>query len=256
MCMNLSFRAAILLGIGVAFPATSGRVLAGEPATPPLPGSAPTANPTQTAAPTINIETSVYDFGKVLCGETVKHDYVVKNTGAGTLIISNVQSSCGCTTATNTSKEISPGKQGLISIEFHTANFSGPVKKTLAVTSNDPNKPLVNIQVKGTVWKPIEVTPPAASFMSRLDSPTNEIRVVHILNQQDQPLILSPPQSNQRTVGVELKTNHIGKEYEVLVRLVPPLGAGNTFAQITLKTSSPQMPVLTIPVFAVAQVRK
>jgi len=206
--------------------------------------------------PKIQFDGPVYEFGKVLCGAVVKHDFPFRNIGDGPLVINDVHSTCGCTSATNTSKLVGPGKKGVISVEFNTLHFSGPVTKAVTVKSNDTNQPIAELQVKGTVWRPIDVTPAGATFTSRADSPSNEVRVVRIVNNQDKPLVLSALQINQKTISAELKTNEFGKEYELVVKLVPPLGAGNVFGQITLKTSSTEVPVVTVPVFALARAQK
>ncbi len=239
--------AAVCLGLAT--------VLAGESSAKDQVAKEPASQvvPTNGVGPRIHFESAVYDFGKVVCGQIVKHDFPFTNLGGGTLVISNVHSTCGCTSATNTTKSVEPGKQGVISIEFHTDHFNSAVTKVVTVSSNDTNQPIANLEVKGTVWRPIEVVPPSATFMSQTDSPTNDFRVVRILNKQDQPLVLSVSQISQRTIAAEIRTNQPGKEYELVVKLVPPLGGGNTIGQITIKTSSPQVPVLTVPVFALAQ---
>ena len=51
------------------------------------------------AGPKIQFATPIYDCGKVKSGEAVKYTYVFTNVGGATLQVSNVQVSCGCTTA-------------------------------------------------------------------------------------------------------------------------------------------------------------
>ena len=215
-----------------------------------------TASPAQrlgSAGPRIAFAETVYDFGKVVGGDVVKHSFVFTNTGNGLLIIRDVHSSCGCTVATNWSRQVEAGKTGAIPIEFHTGNFRGAIVKPVSVVSNATNQPSTTLQMKGTIWRPIELTPSSVSFGGVVDSLSNAVKVVRIVNQQDEPLTLWPPQSNRGTIAAELRTNRVGNEYELLIRLVPPMGLGNVFGQITLQTSAPKMPLLTVPVFAVAQ---
>ncbi len=253
--MKQAFWNGIALGAGAVLCLAALGLSAEEPAAAPATESASPHAPAA-AGPRIQFGAPIYGFGKVVGGDVVKHDFVFTNSGSETLVISNVTSSCGCTTATNTSKRVEPGKQGTISIEFHTSNFTGPVTKVVKVTSNDPRQPVAEIQVTGTVWRPIEIWPPTAMFLNRVASPSNEVRVLRILNKQEQPLVLSLPHVDRSTISAELRTNVIGRDYELVVKLVPPLGLGNTTAQITLKTSSPQVPLITVPVFAVAQPRR
>lgn len=95
-----------------------------------------------------------YDFGQIKGGAVVKYTYVFTNVGSSMLEISNVQASCGCTTAGEWSRQVESGKTGSIPIQFNSGNFSGHVGKTITVTCNDPKQPSVVLQIKGTIWKP------------------------------------------------------------------------------------------------------
>jgi hypothetical protein len=60
-----------------------------------------------------------------------------KNTGDAPLIISNVQSTCGCTVPSKPKEPIMPGKTGEIEIKYNMA--PGPIRKTVTVESNAVN---------------------------------------------------------------------------------------------------------------------
>src|SRR5262249_43504547 len=107
----------------------------------------------------IQFATPIYDFGRVQAGEMVKYTYIFTNIGEETLEVSNVQPSCGCTTAGDWTKSVTPGGTGKVNVQFNSANFNGPVLKTVTVTSNEKQKPVTVLQLKGTVWKPIELVP-------------------------------------------------------------------------------------------------
>jgi hypothetical protein len=111
----------------------------------------------------------------------------------------------------------------------------------------------VALQLKGAIWHPIEVTPKYPVLTHLMDAPSNSFTVVNITNKQDVPLTLSEPVSNNRRIAAELVTNRLGQDYQLILRLVPPLGSGNVFGEISLKTSVPKMPDLKISAWAVAQ---
>ena len=231
--------------------AWASNAMAAEPALPVSPATTPVAGVFD--SPRIRFAETVFDFGKAVGGEVVKHDFIFTNTGSLRLTISEVKSTCGCTATPNMSRQVEPGKTGIIPLEFYTENYSGPVAKTVTVVCNDTNQPPPALQVKGTIWRPIEVTPKYAVLSGLLDSPSNSFTIVNITNKQDEPLTLSEPVSNNRMIAAELKTNRLGQDYQLLVKLVPPLGSGNVFGEISLKTSAPKMPVLKISTWAVAQ---
>lgn len=216
-------------------------------------GSATTAAAPGAAGPRITFAEPVYDFGTVVVGDVVKHVFTFTNTGGQTLEIEEVKSSCGCTSAGAWSRRTEPGKSGTIPVEFQTGHFSGLVIKPVTVICNDTNPMAVTLQLKGIVWHPIDVLPSAATFSGVLETPTNMYRTLRITNQEERPLILGQPESNQRAIAAEITTNEPGRAYELTVRLVPPLGAGNVFGEVSIKTSSSKMPVISVPVWAIPQ---
>ncbi len=217
----------------------------------PSPASAGAAV-TNAGGPKIQFATPVYDFGKVNGGEVVKYSYIFTNTGCGLLVISNVHPSCGCTTAGEWTRQVESGQTGSIPIQFNSGNFSGPVVKTVTVTCNDPSQPTTVLQIKGTLWRPIDIMPQVAFLNLTADTPSNATSV-RIVNNLDQPVTLSDLQINTSSLAAELITNEPGKKYEVIVKTVPPWPTNNIQAQITLKTSSTQMSNLTFTAWASVQ---
>ena len=209
---------------------------------------------TNANGPHIQFATPAYDFGKVSAGELVKHAYVFTNTGNQVLEISDARPSCGCTTAGNWERRVEPGKTGSIPIQFNSANFTGPVHKTITVTCNDPRQPVTMLQLQGTVWKAIDVTPAYAIFnVTAGATQSNETRVVRIVNNTEDSLELQSPQCANHAFKAELKTIRPGKEFQVQIHTVPPLSYGTIQAPITIKTSSTNMPVITINTIAMVQ---
>ena len=82
-----------------------------------------------------------------------------KNTGDAPLIITNVQSTCGCTVPSKPTEPIMPGKTGKIDVKYNMN--PGPIRKTLTVESNAVNYPegRVPLKIKGEVIVKQEVSP-------------------------------------------------------------------------------------------------
>lgn len=80
-----------------------------------------------------------------------------KNTGDAPLIITNVQSTCGCTVPTKPTEPILPGKTGKIDVKYNMN--PGPIRKTITVESNAVNYEggKVPLKIKGTVIVPEQV---------------------------------------------------------------------------------------------------
>jgi hypothetical protein len=229
--------------------AMGGAILLAQPTSAP-PASA--AAVTNVLAPKIQFETPIYDFGRVKSGELVKHNFVFTNTGNALLIINSVNPGCGCTTIGDWTKQVEPGMTGVVPIQFNTANYNGPVIKTPSLNCNITNQPTVVMQLKGTVYKPYDVIPPVAVLNILPDSDRASV-VVTITNQTEELLMLAAPESNNRMFAAELKTNVLGKGYELTISTVPPLGMGNVQAQISLRTGWTNPP--NISVTAVANIQ-
>ncbi len=73
------------------------------------------------------------------------------NTGDAPLIITNVQSTCGCTVPSKPTEPIMPGKTGKIDVKYNMN--PGTIRKTITVESNAVNYEggKVALKIKGEV---------------------------------------------------------------------------------------------------------
>jgi hypothetical protein len=195
----------------------------------------------------------LFDFGKVNGGEVVRHDFVFTNTGTAALEITDVRPGCGCTAAGTWDRQVQPGKTGVIPLQFNSTGFSGTVTKSATVTCNDHGQSNVVLQLKSTVWKPFDVMPAMTVFNVSSESQTNEIRVVRLVSNLEEPVELSELQSTNRSLLAELKTIRPGKEFELRLTAVPPFTSNTTFETVSVKTSSPRMPLLNVNAYIMVQ---
>ncbi|MBN2347638.1 MAG: DUF1573 domain-containing protein [Bacteroidales bacterium] len=93
----------------------------------------------------------IHDFGNIK-EENGKVNYTFEftNTGKIPLIISNVKTSCGCTTPEWTSSPVIPGLKGSIDVEFNPYKRPGIFNKTISVYSN-ATIPVITLTIKGNV---------------------------------------------------------------------------------------------------------
>jgi hypothetical protein len=228
------------IGLGMA-------VAGAQPAPAPHP-AAPVAG-TNGVGPKIWFATPVYDFGRARAGEPVKYTYVFTNIGDETLILANVQPQCGCTSAGEWTKQVPPGQTGSIPIQFNTVNFNGTVSKRVTVASNDKFQPMLFLQIRGAVFRPLDMDPQLAVMNLPPDASAGSL-VITITNNTEEPLTLSEPQSNNPRFTAELKTVAPGKGYRLAVSTVPPLTPGGIQAQISMKSSWTNQPVINVTVYA------
>lgn len=223
------------------------------------PTSAPASPPAQAVkaqasglGPKIQFSTPIYDFGRVQAGEVVKHSYMFTNNGDQPLELSNVQPSCGCTTAGDWSRKVMPGQTGMVPVQFNSSHFNGAVFKTISVTSNDKQKPVTVLQLKGSIWKPLDLVPPYTVINVAPDV-SSASASVRILNNTEEPISLSTPEINSKSFSATLTSVKPGKEFQLTLASVGELKPGNIQGKVLLKTSWTNNPILEVPFWANVQ---
>ena len=227
-----------------------GTAVATAQQTSPPPGTV-TAS-TNIVGPKIQFDAPVYDFARARSGEPIKHTFVFTNTGDQLLVLNTVQPQCGCTTAGEWTRQVEPGKTGSIPIQVNTLGYNGMVVKQVTVTCNVKTQPTVFLQLKGTLYKPIDFYPPMAVINIPPDSQAGSVGVT-ITNNTAEPLMLESPESNNHSFSAQLVTNTLGKAYHLTIAVEPPLPMGSVQAQINMRTGWTNPAVLTVPVIASVQ---
>ncbi len=199
----------------------------------------------------VQFESKTFDFGRVKAGDVVDHRFVFKNTGSGPLEILKVTTACGCTAPGEWDKLVQPGQTGGIPIKFYSGSFSGEVSKSITVLSNDPDNPNVTLSIQADVWSPIEINPRSLVFQYDPGSVEGEEKDIEIINNREEPLELSPPEWQQKAFKVTLTEKVAGREFILKIATVPPVGTGTITAPITLKTSVPEQPRISVHAMAI-----
>jgi len=89
--------------------------------------------------PKMDFETKEIDFGTHNEGEILDTVFKFKNTGEAPLVITNVKTSCGCTTPYWPKKPIQPGETDEIKVRFNTNHKPGKQTKTITIHANTKN---------------------------------------------------------------------------------------------------------------------
>jgi len=97
---------------------------------------APTDSMPARPVTSIAIDSSFFDFGTVKQGVMVKRTFQFTNTGADSLVITDVKTTCGCTVPDWPKQPVPPGGKGEIKVEFNTANKAGRQLRILRVVAN------------------------------------------------------------------------------------------------------------------------
>ena len=119
------------------------------------PGSAPTlaSMPSDSLSgafrgASIYFPETTHDFGDMQQGAVSDYIFKFVNRGNSTLIIKDITTSCGCTAALIKNKEIAPGNEGEIRVQFDSSGKFGKLSRIVTVYSNDPQQ----IEKKLTIY--------------------------------------------------------------------------------------------------------
>ena len=104
------------------------------------------SNAEKVLTPNIEMLETSYNFGEIQQGESVTHDFILKNTGDADLIISAAKGSCGCTVPEWPKNPIAKGEEATIKVTFNSAGKSGKQNKTVTLVTNAiPNTKVLTI---------------------------------------------------------------------------------------------------------------
>ena len=107
-------------------------------------------NSNETYFTKMELSEAKYDFGKAKEGDTVMHEFKIRNTGDEPLLIYKAVGSCDCIVALFTTKPIMPGAEESIKVYFKTIGRKGEQFRTVNVhTNTDPAENMLTLT--GTV---------------------------------------------------------------------------------------------------------
>jgi len=85
-------------------------------------------------------DTLIHDFGTIIEGEQVVCYFEYRNDGDKELLITSVETTCGCTTPNWSREPLGPGEKRDLEIIFDTSGRSGVQRKVVTVHSNATNQ--------------------------------------------------------------------------------------------------------------------
>lgn len=113
------------------------------------------SRPVEVGTPQANVDLplATWDWGAIPARPPVVQTFPIQNTGDKPLLITNVVTSCGCTTANLSSSVIPAGQRADLAVTFDP-NFhatSGPVTRLVWLETNDPDQPVIELRMDANV---------------------------------------------------------------------------------------------------------
>jgi len=91
--------------------------------------------------PYIKFAEKSHEFPDIYEGDSVKYVFKFTNDGVAPLILSDVVTTCGCTTPKWTKDPVLPGGKGEIPVGFKSEGKMGIQNKVITILSNATNSP-------------------------------------------------------------------------------------------------------------------
>jgi hypothetical protein len=216
----------------------------------------------------------VIDYGKVWVDTVVQQTFTFRNAGNQVLTLGKPLARCSCSSATDYPKEVPPGGTGKITYMLKTERKPyGPCVEYITVPTNDPVNPKPQITLQGFIFTaidpvvvydavyerakiagklplPEEPTKQGALF-GRVKSDDRLERVIKLNNTSGRPLTLTmQPVSPGVPFQIELQQPAPDQEYQLVVKMDPPIRVGQWYTVVNLQTNIPEQPVYQVYVAA------
>jgi hypothetical protein len=201
------------------------------------------------AAPKIEFEKTVYDFGTTSQVDQVAGTFIFKNTGDEELKIQKPQPSCGCTVAGVKPDTLKPGESGELSFTLNLGNVRGITAKHITVPSNDPDNASVQLTIKADVKPTYDFNPLQISFGDvRPGAATN--LTVDVKRVDGQKLVITKVETGDEQISAKFEPVE-GTEDAARIFVEAKIeGAPRRFGgQIRVYGENESKPAFSIPLF-------
>ena len=201
--------------------------------------------------PLAKIVESEYDFGRVMQGHKVVHEFAIQNSGDADLVLQRIAPSCGCTAAAVTSSTIKPGSSEKVRVTFDTSGMYGSKTKTVNVLTNARENAEVTLRMRGSVVRGITATPERLVFgeVSQGSSLATRTQEVSIAVTEGMDWEITRVSSGSRFISVTpLADQGNAKRYSVTIQ--PDAPKGDMRERLIVEFKDPSHAAVNIPVMA------
>jgi hypothetical protein len=102
----------------------------------------------------VDLSATEYDFGTIPNDKSVSQVFEVRNVGRGKLEIVGVSTSCGCTTAQVSKRQLARGETAELEVTYDPLAHEGATGRFMRIVyirSNDPEVPEATLTIRVTV---------------------------------------------------------------------------------------------------------
>ena len=209
-------------------------------------------------------------FGTMPKRVTGTHSWEIKNVGQGVLDLWLEETSCSCTVAKLTDEKsdkenpgtakktvkIPPGKTAPIEVTWETRDWNA-FAQTVTLGTNDPEKSVVTLMVRGKILPPVAVEPSSTvSFPNAANEQTHRasvrilspdqagLKITKIINSKPNLIITE----TKPMTPEELKPLNVKSGYHLDIQVKPGLPLGPFKEELVVQTDNPTNPETKITI--------
>jgi hypothetical protein len=127
-----------------------------------------------------------FEFGVMRRGEERSHTFQIQNVGTGVLTIRAGETSCSCTLSDIPKSQIAPGETAEVTVTWTPKSYSNSFQQTAEVFTNDPEKPVIELMIKGMVTQILRPAPDRMA-LTDLNPNTASTTYTRLYTFQDKP---------------------------------------------------------------------
>jgi Protein of unknown function (DUF1573) len=179
-------------------------------------------------------ETTEQTFNSKPEDKEVVAKYKFANTGAKTVKIQNVRTSCGCTTAALNKTDYAPGESGEIEAKFTFSGRTGRQEKTIMVTTTASPEQSTMLKLHVNIQETVKIEPQVVLWqVGEQPAP----KVIHISIAENAAAKVVSVSSDNPALKVKLTELIPGKEYDA--QITPDSAAQQATATLMIQTDFP-----------------
>lgn len=188
------------------------------------------------------------DFGQIYTGKKFSKNIPIYNIGADTLVILHTSASCGCTAAITEKDRIAPRDSTVLAITFNSSQYSGPVGKSVDLSTNDPAQKDVHIVFKAYVVTTFDLKPEYIVFKTTLDSIPKD--TITLKNTSPFPVKILSATANSPEISAKPSPTSLKPGESSFIELsFKPARVGTVRGNLTISTDNEHVPSLDVRYF-------
>lgn len=192
------------------------------------------------AQPSIFTPQPEVDFGQKRSGETVQHNFILRNRGNARLKIYRIQTSCGCTTLAAKTMELEPGGEKDLPVELDLTGRTGKQNQQVILHTNDPANRTYRLLMTGEAVPEIQVEPRTLNLQQAQPDELHQGSVT-LTSTTGEPFTIKKATANRDRLEIEVVRAEDGLSSVVKVTPKPMDAQGHFTDVLEVETSNKSM---------------